>query len=1045
MPIDFHDDALSGIRRMIELFGPSAQIEQARVVAVPPQGNIAMIRRGGSSTLEVADLSDKTVEAGDMVLIARPSPSRRWVVWDTFTNERAGNKPSAPIFTNALASPDNFTVQSGRGFISLKWSTPPGYNLIYEIEIANDPGTYQDTSTVYVVGGSYVDVLEPGAQRAYRIRSVNAKFSKSGWTAWVTATAGGLRTGPASELPTIPYGEYWATDENALYVGDEVEWHVVSGSSSAGSAVWDVDAPPEIPHAMDDEFEDALVDVAWQPVIGLSSFQWNENDDRIRLSVDGSDTGVSLAYLNGLFKEVPDGDEYGALTIVAKVTLLDPLLMTDPSLHNSDSSLVWFGLALSEQPSLDGKFLTLGVNIENSSSGIYNDVHYWIWQPDSGSIIPIFGQQVPFVDVYLDTSIDTWYFRIRRDLSGSDWLLDWSYDGLNWQYGYSKSGTASNQIEKAEMAGIFLAARDINLDSIDVEFEFFRYRENYDALDDPVYGNYVGGSGGDMVRAVYDTDNDGIVDDSDKLDGKHASEFALSDHSHAIDDLSDVDTSTIPPSSGQALIWDNIEQLWKPGNVATGSSVSTSYLDDLSDVDTSTNPPVDGQVLIWDDINQLWIPGNIATGAGAPLSTTKTKIQTRTVLWEKVLASDGLLDTNDVDDNGNSGIPAGYDYLVLEGMLRSDRNNTGDTILIALNNDFIETNYQNAIRYSGSTDTNQHNDNRRVANMSANAAPSGMFGSIRAVVHHHEDTTKYTMVTAWATRPGGLDDVADTRASVLWANKDAVTRIELDPWNGTNFKAGSWLRVIGVKEQEVVTDVSGVANISTAGPDGNEPSASDGDLYLTTNSIYAKRYDGSKWQLWGPIYPLVPPNLDDFVWVNQGDAYVDTIYGGIHITAPPDTVNHWRLLTQSAPTPPYKVTAALMLDNPFYIHERLGVGWRDSLTNRLDMLSIDLEPTVTERWTVKRQIDPEIYDHNAVVEELVIGRPNELIWMRIEDDGTNRTYYVSSNGVYWHPIHSVSRTDWVSNPDQIFFGVEAVRTSKGNGHIWLVSWDVNYN
>lgn len=31
---------------------------------------------------------------------------------------------------------------------------------------------------------------------------------------------------------------------------------------------------------------------------------------------------------------------------------------------------------------------------------------------------------------------------------------------------------------------------------------------------------------GDMLKSIYDTDNDGIVDNADKLDGKHASDFA---------------------------------------------------------------------------------------------------------------------------------------------------------------------------------------------------------------------------------------------------------------------------------------------------------------------------------------------------------------------------------------------------------------------------------------------------------------------------------------------------------------------------------------
>lgn len=39
-------------------------------------------------------------------------------------------------------------------------------------------------------------------------------------------------------------------------------------------------------------------------------------------------------------------------------------------------------------------------------------------------------------------------------------------------------------------------------------------------------------------------------------------------------------------------------------------------IDDLSDVDTSTSAPTDGQALIWDNANSVWVPGNVATSSG---------------------------------------------------------------------------------------------------------------------------------------------------------------------------------------------------------------------------------------------------------------------------------------------------------------------------------------------------------------------------------------------------------------------------------------------
>jgi hypothetical protein len=50
----------------------------------------------------------------------------------------------------------------------------------------------------------------------------------------------------------------------------------------------------------------------------------------------------------------------------------------------------------------------------------------------------------------------------------------------------------------------------------------------------------------------------------------------------SIDDLTDVDTATVPPTAGQVLVWDNNNSIWKPGNIDsligyTGSQGDIGY------------------------------------------------------------------------------------------------------------------------------------------------------------------------------------------------------------------------------------------------------------------------------------------------------------------------------------------------------------------------------------------------------------------------------------------------------------------------------------
>lgn len=79
----------------------------------------------------------------------------------------------------------------------------------------------------------------------------------------------------------------------------------------------------------------------------------------------------------------------------------------------------------------------------------------------------------------------------------------------------------------------------------------------------------------------------------------------------SIDALSDVDTSTTPPTAGQVLTWVNVNNQWEPATPATGGATS---IDDLTDVDTTTDPPSLNQILIWDGSN--WVPQDIASEGG---------------------------------------------------------------------------------------------------------------------------------------------------------------------------------------------------------------------------------------------------------------------------------------------------------------------------------------------------------------------------------------------------------------------------------------------
>lgn len=61
-------------------------------------------------------------------------------------------------------------------------------------------------------------------------------------------------------------------------------------------------------------------------------------------------------------------------------------------------------------------------------------------------------------------------------------------------------------------------------------------------------------------------------------------------------------------------------------------------------------------------------------------------------------------------------------------------------------------------------------------------------------------------------------------------------------------------------------------------------------------------------------------------------------------------------------------------------------------------------------------------------------------WLRIVDDGTNRKFQYSLNGVDWATIYSIGRTDFIT-PDQVGWGVDNNSIS-GTGYCRLRHWSV---
>ena len=86
--------------------------------------------------------------------------------------------------------------------------------------------------------------------------------------------------------------------------------------------------------------------------------------------------------------------------------------------------------------------------------------------------------------------------------------------------------------------------------------------------------------------------------------------------------LTDVDTTTVPPSGGEVLYYDASNTSWLPIPYQLGS---------LNGVDLTTTPPTNGQTLVYNSSNNLWEPGS-AGGGGSSLQSRTTSFATTAVI-----------------------------------------------------------------------------------------------------------------------------------------------------------------------------------------------------------------------------------------------------------------------------------------------------------------------------------------------------------------------------------------------------------------------------
>ena len=173
---------------------------------------------------------------------------------------------------------------------------------------------------------------------------------------------------------------------------------------------------------------------------------------------------------------------------------------------------------------------------------------------------------------------------------------------------------------------------------------------------------------------------------------------------------------------------------------------------------------------------------------GVPTDEIEMRIKEKIV--EETRGSDGLFSQINLTNLQN------FDSIELEFMVRTDNAATDDDLEINLNGDTNSANYRQL--YIGVDNVPSlvlsNSDSTDTADVAGDSATAGSFTYIRVIISAYAETDKFTIIDTY-TGDREMNDLRWRRQA--WTNTAAVTTIDYNIENGTNYKQGSRLFAYG--------------------------------------------------------------------------------------------------------------------------------------------------------------------------------------------------------------------------------------------------------
>jgi len=223
------------------------------------------------------------------------------------------------------------------------------------------------------------------------------------------------------------------------------------------------------------------------------------------------------------------------------------------------------------------------------------------------------------------------------------------------------------------------------------------------------------------------------------------------------------------------------------------------------------------------------------------------------------------------------------------------------------------------------------------------------------------------------------------------------------------------------------------------------PSASiAGRLYYATDTSTLYRDNGSTWDTveaaaitpsWANVFSnLTDPTLQTFAWVNQGSATVDNnIAKSIFLYAPAVSGTSYRIQKKSLPSAPYTITACVIPQIVGLAGMSCGILLRESSSGKFVAHQVTFNSDL--HFRVTKFTSPTV--GSTDYQDFIMYQYNP-IWLRWQDDNTNRMAFYSVDGNHFQKIATNPRTDFIT-PDECGFFVNSGQASFDAGML-LLSW-----